>query len=229
MTDGPSQQEEHQTHQTHGECDEHVEAAGGHRGHHAAHGHRTHRFDPANAERLVSETRRQLIDPDDTLRAAGIAPGHVVIDLGCGPGFFTLPAADLAGGAGKVFAVDVQPQMLELVRRRAVESGKRTVEIVLSHESDVPLASEIADRVFIAFVLHETDSPAAFLQEARRLLRPGGEVAVVEWQKQPETPGPPLEHRIAPQEVRELAVSSGLRPVEERALNEHHYLVRLTR
>jgi ubiquinone/menaquinone biosynthesis C-methylase UbiE len=192
-------------------------------------GHRTHHFDPARVDRLVSEERHQLLPADAILGAAGIAAGQVVVDLGAGPGFFTLPAARLVGGSGQVYAVDVQPSLLEVCRRRATEAGVSGIETVHSEESHVPLPDAAADRVFIAFVLHEADEPVGLLREAARLLRSGGEVAVVDWHKREGTPGPPLEHRIGEDEVAEVAARVGLRVVPVQYRSEDYYVTRLGR
>ena len=137
-------------------------------GGHGHGGHRTHKFDPAKLERLLGDQRWRLLPPDDTLRVAGIAPGQTVVDLGCGPGYFTLPAAALAGSSGRSYAVDIQQELLDICRRRTEEAGLSNVETVHSEESHVPLPDACADRVFAAFVLHETDDPAAFLRVPAR-------------------------------------------------------------
>jgi ubiquinone/menaquinone biosynthesis C-methylase UbiE len=70
-------------------------------------------------------------------------------------------------------------------------------------------------------------APAAFLREAARLLKPGGEVVLVDWQKRDGPPGPPAEHRLSVEEVLAYARDAGLRAAGHRDLNEHHYLVAL--
>ena len=134
------------------------------------------------------------------------------MDLGAGPGFFTLPAARLVGAGGHVYAVDVEPSMLDLCRRRAEEARLTGIETVHSAETQIPLPDATADRVLIAFVLHEADDVAALLREAARLLRPGGEIAVAEWRKAEGTPGPPLDHRIGEDDLAGFAAQGGLRP-----------------
>ncbi len=195
-------------------------SAGGHR-------HRTHRFDPANVARLLGDERRALLPPLETLRAAGLGPGQTVVDLGCGPGYFTIPAAELVGEQGRVYGVDVQPEMVDACRRRAAEAGATRVEVVRSDESRVPLPDAIADRVLLAFVLHEADDQQALLGEVRRLLKPDGEVACIEWRKQEGPPGPPREHRLSEEEAAALADAAGLRVIGRHALNDYHYLLRL--
>ena len=137
--------------------------------------------------------------------------------------------ARLVGERGRVYAADVQPGLLEMCLRRAAEAGVSGIETVHSEESHVPLPDGTADRVFIAFVLHEADEPVKLLGEAARLLRPGGEVAVVDWHKTEGTPGPPLEHRISEDELADVAAQAGLKVVPSKYRSENYYLVRLGR
>jgi SAM-dependent methyltransferase len=151
------------------------------------------------------------------------------VDLGAGPGFFTLPAARLVGAGGHVYAVDVEPAMLDRCRRRAAKAGLTGIETVHSAETQIPLPDATADRVLIAFVLHEADDVAALLREAARLLRPGGAIAVAEWRTADGTPGPPLDLRIGEDDLAGFAAQVGLRPVPTDHRSEHYYLARLSR
>src|SRR5262249_62218572 len=90
---------------------------------HITHGYRTHHFDPARVDRLLNEDRQRLLPAESILRAAGVATGQVVVDLGAGPGFFTLPAARLRGAGGHVYAVGREPSVLDRCRRRAQDAG----------------------------------------------------------------------------------------------------------
>lgn len=191
--------------------------------------HHTHGFDPEHAEGLLSEKRSRMTPAGPILRAAGIDGGQVVVDLGAGPGFFTLPAARLVGSGGSVYAVDVQQGMLEVCQRRAAEAGITWIDTVRSEESRVPLPDATADRVVIAFVLHEANDPAALLREAVRLLRPDGEVAVVESPKIEGTPGPPMEHRIGEDELAVLAAQVGLSASSAGQRGAMYYVSRLRR
>ena len=114
-------------------------------------------------------------------------------------------------------------------QRRASEAGVSGIEIVHSEESHVPLPDAVADRVFIAFVLHEADDPVALLGEAARLLRPAGEVVVVDWHKTEGTPGPPLAHRIGVDEVAATGSQVGLRVLPAPYQSADFYLARLAR
>ena len=200
---------------------------GQHGGHATASGRHGHMADAQGIAVLLSDERRAKMPPEETLRAVGIAQGQTVVDLGCGPGFFTLPATGLVGPAGKVYGVDVQPEMVEACRQRAAEAGARQVEVVRSSEAHVPLPDGIADLVLASVVLHEAKDRAAFLREARRLLRPDGEVAVIEFRKEEGTPGPPLERRLSEGDVAAVAEAAGLRVRAQRALNEQLFLSHL--
>ncbi len=160
----------------------------------------------------------------------GVARDQTVVDLGCGPGYFTVPAATLVGPRGKVYGVDVHPEMLEACRSRVAAAGAR-VELVHSTETHIPLPDGIADLVLVAVVLHETGDPAALLREARRLLKPGGEVALIEFRQQNEPTGPPTERphppRLAEAEIVVAAGDAGLRVRAQRALGDHHLLFHL--
>src|SRR5262245_48790740 len=172
----------------------------GHTGHAAPAGHAgpgRGRFDPANMARLLDAERRAWNPPEATLRAAGVGPDQTVVDLGCGPGYFTLPAAELVGPRGTVYGVDVEPAMVEACRRSAAAAGAQRIEVVHSSETHVPLPDGIADLVFVSVVLHEAEDRVAFLREARRLLKPGGEVALIEFRQQDGPPGPPKAVRLS--------------------------------
>ena len=170
-----------------------------------------------------------MLPAEPILRAAGVVAGQIFVDLGAGPGFFALPAARLVGEGGRVYAVDVEPSMLDVCRRRAEEAGLTGIETVHSAETQIPLPDATADRVLIAFVLHEADDIAALLREAARLLRPGGEIAVAEWHKAEGTPGPPLDHRIGEDDLAGFAAQVELRPVPTDHRSENYYLARLSR
>lgn len=214
----------HRPHQEHG-----GHAAGQEQPNYIAEGHRTHHFDPARVDRLLSDDRQRMLPAELMLEAGGVRAGQVVVDLGAGPGFFTLPAARMVGKDGRVYAVDVAPSMLEVCAQRAEEAGLRNIETVHSAETHVPLPDATADRVMIAYVLHEADDVAALLGEAARLLRPGGEILVAEWLKVEGTPGPPLGHRIGEEDLAGFAAQVGLRPVPTEHKSENYYLARYSR
>lgn len=182
-----------------------------------------HKFDPAHRERLEHPDRLRLLPPRDLLTRAGLREGMVVADVGCGPGFFTLPAAQLAGPAGRVYAIDIRREMLEAVADKARDAGLPNIETVPAEESGIPLSDGVAQVVLLAFVLHEAVDPATFTREVARILAPGGNLLLLEWKKEEMPAGPPVRDRIAPEEAAMRLTRAGLRIVDRFEPNAYHY------
>ena len=119
-----------------------------------------HKFNPKRMERLLGPERRQVLDPDEVLDLLPLQPGHVVADTGCGPGYFTVPLARHVP-KGKVYALDVQDEMVKAAKEYADAEGVTNVEALLSSETNVPVPPNSLDGVFMAFVLHEVDGNKA--------------------------------------------------------------------
>jgi ubiquinone/menaquinone biosynthesis C-methylase UbiE len=133
-----------------------------------------------------------------------------VLDVGAGTGYWTEPLARLVGPNGKVFAVDVEPVMLDEIRTLAAQRHLTNVNVVQSGDTSIPLDDGIADLVVLGFVLHEPNDLDGFLAEIVRLLKPAGRVLVIEWQDHPTEAGPPLEYRVSAEEARALLGAAGL-------------------
>lgn len=116
-------------------------------------------------------------DPDKLLKAAGLGPGQRVMEVGCGPGYFTLPAAKIVGEQGLVYAIDVHPKAVQRVQRKVTESGVRNVQILLKNASSTGLPDQCIDRAFIFGMPRVVGGQEKVITEIRRLLRPGGELA----------------------------------------------------
>lgn len=179
-----------------------------------------HKFTPQNWERLLSNERRRLLDPDKFLDGTDIREGDTVADIGAGPGFFTLPLAERVGPTGKVYALDVAPEMVDQLKLRGLPPQ---VEILLSGESSLPLPDAVADIALLAFVLHEVHDQTRFLAELRRVLRPAGRLVLLEWIPQEEPTGPPLHERIAPEDASRILTVAGFRVLDQRQVNGSHY------
>lgn len=181
-----------------------------------------HKFDPAKIELLMGEERKRELDPFKLLRANGLSPGMSIADIGCGPGFFTLPAAEIVGKKGKVYAVDVQEEMLDDLKKR---NPPENVQIVHSSENHIPIEDGSCDMVFIAFVFHEAEDKPLFLDELKRILKPGGKFLLLDWQKKVEEKGPPYEERIDIREVERLCKTAGLKVVGKVTIGPSYYRV----
>ena len=146
---------------------------------------------------LIRPTRLRTTPPFKTLRRMGLRRGMVAVDLGCGPGYFAIPAAKIVGEKGRVFACDTSRAMLRVARERAAQAGVSNLVLKPSTEYVSSFAKGAVDFCLLSYVLHEVDDPPRLLREARRLLRPGGIFAIIDWKKRPTETGPPLEDRIS--------------------------------
>ncbi len=126
-------------------------------------------------------------DPSKALTAAGLEAGQRVLEVGCGPGFFTLPAAKMVGASGRVVAVDVNPHAVEHVRAKVAAAGVTNVDVLLQDASDRSLAADPFDLVFVFGLPRAAGGFEALWQAMRRALKPGG-ILAVEGRSQP-TPG----------------------------------------
>ncbi len=183
-----------------------------------------HKFDIRKKNVLLTPERQEELQPERLLRDLGLEPGDVMADIGCGPGFFTLPAARIVGAEGRVFAADIQGEMLSTVKSRAAEEHLSNVRVVKTSDTEIPLPPESCDFVLLAFVLNEVPQRAHFLHRSARLLKRDGRLAILEWEKK-ETPyGPPLEDRITPDELAADAEAAGVQVTERRSLSDMRYV-----
>lgn len=182
------------------------------------------RFDTRKRFHLLSEERVAALQPEKLLRELGLGEGMTIADIGCGPGFFTIPAAQIVGPTGMALAADIQGEMLSAVRSRAVEHDLSNVRIIKTNDREIPIPPGICDFALLAFMLHEIEHRASFLHRAARTLKPAGRLIALEWEKIESPVGPPLEDRISPEELLADAQAAGLHVVDERALSETQYL-----
>jgi ubiquinone/menaquinone biosynthesis C-methylase UbiE len=118
----------------------------------------------------------------------GIRPGERVLELGPGPGAFTLDAARRAGPEGRVFAVDIQPAMIARLEQRVREAGLDNVETRVASAYELPLEDRSIDRAFLITVLPEVPDQGRALAELRRVLKPGGVLSITEEFTDPDYP-----------------------------------------
>lgn len=181
-----------------------------------------HKFHVDRRTYLDSDERKSYLDARAILRAFGVGEGMRIADIGAGTGFFTLPASELVGSAGHVDAVDLSPEMLGDLQARLPRVGVRNVTAVRSTEDRIPLADGSVDLAFLACVLHELDGPGTLL-ECRRIVRPGGRLAIVDWKKEDMAFGPPTEHRLAESEAKAFLADAGFAPTRTFEAGPYHY------
>jgi SAM-dependent methyltransferase len=159
-----------------------------------------HKFDPRNVARLDHPDRLGYEPPGDVLGLLALAGDETVVDYGAGVGYATLPLA-AALPRGRVVAVDRSAELLDELRRRLAASaanggvgGAGPVELFLTTDNRVPLPDGAADAIVALNLWHEIYDEQPALDELRRLLAPGGTLAIVDWAPVERPVGPPGEH-----------------------------------
>lgn len=133
------------------------------------------------ADWLERAERADEEQPERVLDAMGLRPGDVVADVGCGSGYYARRMARRVRPGGKVYCEEIQPEMLDVMRRRAADEGVDGIEAVLGSPTDPRLPPGAVDWVLIADVYHEMSDPEPMLAGIRRALAPGGQVALLEY------------------------------------------------
>lgn len=178
-----------------------------------------HRFDPSKAHHLDHPERRKQLPPEKILQELQIRSSDTVLDLGAGTGYFTIPAAQMTEKV--VYALDVEPRMLDLLEENVRRSKLTNVHLLPGTMENIPLESQSVDKVIASLVLHETDQLEKTLQEIRRVLRSGGTMLIVEWEKHEMEDGPPLTERISVEEMKEAIRTVGMEI--QKCIRESHY------
>jgi len=128
---------------------------------------------------LVHETLYGLFrDPYQALNAAGLKPGQKVLEVGCGPGFFTIPAARIVGEEGSVYALDINPLAVERVQQKIEQEGVTNVKTILADAVQTGLPDQSFDLIFVFGLAHPIGGMENILTELHRLLKPAGILSV---------------------------------------------------
>jgi ubiquinone/menaquinone biosynthesis C-methylase UbiE len=140
---------------------------------------------------LDSDLRRWMYPPERLIERSGIESGMTVIDFGCGSGAFTTHVARAVGKEGEVYAVDIQSAMLKQLERKLAKAEFRditNIELKQASAYELPFEDETIELVLMVAVLQEVPDRARALREIRRVLRPGGILAVTELLQDPDYP-----------------------------------------
>jgi ubiquinone/menaquinone biosynthesis C-methylase UbiE len=154
------------------------------------------------ADWLDRSERVEEEQPDRALEIIKIEPGSTVADVGAGSGYMTAKMARRVGPGGKVYANDIQPEMLALLRERLAKEKITNVEPVLGTADDPKLPASAIDLILMVDVYHEFQQPQIMLRRMREALKPGGRLVLLEYRK--EDPSIPIiyEHKMSVAEAK---------------------------
>jgi ubiquinone/menaquinone biosynthesis C-methylase UbiE len=177
--------------------------------------HRRHANDPE---------RRKWQNPEVILANIGLKAGLIFMDIGCGGGFFALPAARVVGEGGKVYGIDTNAESISELRELASREGLNNLELTVGKAEDVVLCESCADIIFFGIALHDFEDPAKVLQNAKKMLNPAGRLINLDWKKITMQLGPPLQKRFSREKSAQLIEAAGFEVSSIEDIGPYHYM-----
>jgi ubiquinone/menaquinone biosynthesis C-methylase UbiE len=179
-------------------------------------------------KRQLNPARKKWQQPETLVRALRLRPGQTVAEIGSGPGYFTPRLARAVGPSGHVFAVDPEPLVLDVLRKRVARAGVKNVTPVLGRDDDPMIPRGRCEVAVIINAYHHIHGAPAFLRALAAALPRGARVINVDWNEESEF-GPPPRRRISRARFLRDARRAGLRLVADRPLLAHQYFLELRR
>lgn len=172
---------------------------------------------------------KDILDPKKVLNAVGLKEGDIFVDAGSGDGYMSIAASQIVGKRGEVYAIDIYEESMNIL---AEEIKSKKIENIMPVIADInkkiPLKDGTVDVCYMGNVLHgfvENNETDKVMSEIRRIIKPGGTFAVVEFKKVENTPGPPMNIRITPKLIRKIIESHHLDFECVKTVGDHHYAV----
>jgi ubiquinone/menaquinone biosynthesis C-methylase UbiE len=182
--------------------------------------------DPASYIAALDDPARDGYQkPDEVMKALALRQGEVVADIGSGSGYFTLRFARAVGDTGRVYAVDISPDMIRHLNRRLRDAGVRNVVPVLADPDDPLLPDASVDRFVIVDTWHHIEDQAKYLGSMKRMLKPGGQVVHIDFQKRDLPVGPPVGMKIAREDLVKQMEGAGFGLVAEHSFLPYQYFL----
>jgi len=206
------------------------EAAPGHPHDHDHDATIDHPFDDVErwVKRFDDPERDAWQQPEQVLDWLGIAPGSTVADIGAGTGYFSVHLARRVGTAGKVWAVDVEPNLVEYMQTRFAEAGLPQAVARLTTPDDPGLPEGEVDLVLICDTWHHIDDRIDYLGRLAQALAPGGRVAIIDFRKGELPVGPPPEHKMSREQVLSELAEAGWKQAGEHGDLPYQYVLVFT-
>ncbi|MCG6538419.1 MAG: class I SAM-dependent methyltransferase [Syntrophales bacterium LBB04] len=169
--------------------------------------------------------RRKWQDPEAILKEIGLKPGDTFVDIGCGQGYFTIPAARIVGESGKIYALDISPLMVKGLDEQARENGSKNVYTRVGVAERTSLCEGCADFIFFGIVFHDFQDRIAALGNARRMLKKDGKLVDLDFKKIPMHFGPPVEIKLAEDEAKRIIEDAGFNVKSIKEIEPYSYLL----
>lgn len=169
--------------------------------------------------------RRTWQNPDVILAGIGVRPNDTFIDIGCGDGYFAIPAAKVVGEGGRVIGIDNDHEALARLEGRAAAAGLRNVTLAQGDAEETIPCDACADVVFFGICLHDFRDAGQVLANARRMVKPDGILIDLDWKAEPMELGPPLRIRFPEEKAAGMIRGAGFSIESIRTCGPYHYLL----
>ncbi|MHB8104692.1 MAG: class I SAM-dependent methyltransferase [Dehalococcoidales bacterium] len=169
--------------------------------------------------------RRKWQDPEAILTGIGLKTGLTFADIGCGGGFFALPAARMVGREGKVFGLDANPASIAALKKQAETEVLKNLFLTSGRAEEIILCRQCADIVFLGTVLHDFQDPSKALENARKTVKSTGKLVNLDWKKDAPEFGPPVHIRFDEAKASRLIEDAGFTVESVKDSGLYHYLI----
>lgn len=184
------------------------------------------RLDPEAYIAMLENPERDMEQkPNEVIAAMDIREGETIADIGAGSGYFAFRFASHVGSKGRVYAVDIDPDMIIHMNRKIRNTKFENVATVLSTPDDPLLANNSIDRFFICNTWHHVGDRPAYLEKMKAMLRPGGRIVIIDYFKKQLPVGPPPGMKMAREDVVDEMEKGGFILSEEHAFLPYQYFL----
>ena len=173
----------------------------------------------------IDPERKKYQDPEAILAKIGLQSGSTFVDIGCGGGFFALPAARIVSKSGKLYGIDVNAEAIDALRELARGEGLTNLELTVGSAEEMALCERCADIVFFGLVVLHLAVPVKALKNAKKMLAPEGRVAIFDWKKIATRQGPPLEQRLSEGQAVDFLKAAGFGKITVEDNGPYHYII----
>jgi len=187
--------------------------------------HKLHQDSKGYIAMLDDPKRDEYQKPHEVITALKLKEGEVIADIGAGSGYFTFRLAHQVGDTGRVYAVDVSPEMIVHLNRRIRDLKLKNVVSILAAPDDPLLADASVDRFFICDTWHHIENHDRYLALLKKMLKPGGQVVMVDFKKAETPMGPPMEMRIDRADLVKEMEKNGFRLDAEHTFLPYQYFL----
>lgn len=174
-------------------------------------------------EKLENTLRIIELDANETLKKIGFTEGLTLCDIGAGTGIFSFEAANISSQL--IYALEISEEMIQLLESRKKERNVPNIEVRKVESVTLPMESSSCDMALMVTVLHEIEEKITMLQEIKRMLKPGGRVAIIEFHKKESQIGPKASYRLSLEEVEQMGSKEGMKKIKDFSLGENFYCI----